>query len=105
MEFKDAKLIYEFAETDYDMHEVDAQFLDEAAAIEFGAHNLAKYKRVRRGRKPVLLDFDIRVVYDSFEQSQLKEPFDTKFWKEYEVYYKEVNGKIAKRANELLEQE
>lgn len=102
MKLKDATLIYIFAESYYDYYSIEALFLNEAAAIEFGAQNLVDYKLGRRRiyNAPPLLDLDIQVAHDSYE-AYMSDPTDSPFWAEYEEYFKEVRNKIAARSKEV----
>ena len=103
MKFKDAKVVYEFAESDYDLFEVEAIFLNEEAAIEFGGHNLANHKKTRGRNRTKLLEFNVRLAHETYEESQTR--YDMEFWNDFDKYYRGMLAKIAERSVEIYNQE
>ena len=102
MKFKDAKLVYDFAESDYDMYEIEASFSTEEAAIEFGAQNVVHCKENRRKvyNKPILYSLDVRVLFDSYDE-YINDPTDDQFWEDYTEYFDNLRDKIATRVKEI----
>lgn len=95
MEFEEAKLVYQYYETDYELHDEVATFGHEEAAIQFGVKNLMDNKG-KRLDKTRLYALEITIVYDSLDSYE-EIPHDTIFWEKFEENYKRIEAEIAKR--------
>lgn len=91
MNFNESKLVYQFFETDYDLHDEVASFSNEEAAIEFGVLNLVQNRRKREKR---LYNLEISILYDdvsSYEEHSFE------FWGLFDLNFKRIEKEIAER--------
>ncbi len=103
MQFAEAKLIYQYFETGYDLHEEVASFNNEEIAIQFGVKNLVD-NRGKRVDQTDLYDLEITIVYDSLDSFE-ESPHDNMFWDQYEINITRIEDEIGRRYKELYKKE
>jgi hypothetical protein len=101
MKFEDAKLVYQFFEVDYELHQEVASFSNEKAAIEFGVLNLVQ-NRGKRVHKLDLYNLEISVLYDAVSSY---EEHSFEFWEQFNTNYKRIEKEIGERYHQLYKKE
>ena len=101
MQFEDAKLVYQYFETDYEIHNEVASFSNEEAAIQFGVANLMENKG-KRLQNQMLLDLEVSMLYDSVDAYV---EHSVQFWAEFDDNYKRIMKEIAERYKQQTKKE